>query len=341
MNNLQKFLAWVCAILFVITAVMAMLLFNIERKAFSAETFKQAFEKQELYTHMPAIMADALHTSISQDENADPYLKVLTVADWEASIANLLPPEELKILSEDTLNSIFGYLNNETDSVTVSLLLLKRQLSGPQGAEVVQLILSAQPDCTLEQLMQMGLGFLSGELTICKPPEEMMGLVTPLIESQLQFIVGTIPDQVNLISGEKSKTPDDPRIRLNFIRTITKWTPLFPVMFLIGVTTFAVRNLADWLKWWGIPFIITGILGTFAALISMPLVPWMMEAVILQIGPDMPPVFLGALGNITGSFTREIIRPVFIQAIILVILGAGLIVGKWIINRNGHSSKAY
>jgi hypothetical protein len=289
---------------------------------------------------MPAIMADALYTSIAQDENADPYLKVLTVPDWEASIANLLPPEELKTLSNDILDSVFGYLNNETDSASISLLPLKRQLAGPQGVEVIKLILNAQPDCTIEQLMQMGLGFFNGELTLCKPPEEMMGLVTPLIESQLQSMVRTIPDEVTMISSEKSRTPDDPRIRLNMIRTIMKLTLVFPVMFLIGITASAVRSLADWLKWWGISLLITGILGLFAALLSAPLIPWMLETMILQGVPNMPIALLDVIGSVTGSLTREILRPVVIQATILAIVGTGMTFIYWIINRNKYPSKA-
>ena len=98
MRTLGKFSAGVCAILFVITGVLALLFFNIERKAFSAETYKQAFEKQQLYDRMPGILAQVLTSAIRQNPLVNAYLKSLTVQDWESFISALIPPEELKAL---------------------------------------------------------------------------------------------------------------------------------------------------------------------------------------------------------------------------------------------------
>jgi len=53
LQTLGKFIAGICAVLFIITGVMALVLFNIERKAFSSTTYKQAFENQNLYARMP------------------------------------------------------------------------------------------------------------------------------------------------------------------------------------------------------------------------------------------------------------------------------------------------
>ena len=45
--------------------------------------------------------------------------------------------------------------------------------------------------CTAEQLLQLGLGLLGGDIKLCNPPEELTGLATPLIESQLQVMAGS------------------------------------------------------------------------------------------------------------------------------------------------------
>jgi len=334
MREIQKILAWGCVLLLVISGVTALFLFNIERRAFSAETYKQAFEKQGLYVRMPAIMAETIHTSITQDASSDPFLKVLTRADWEASIANILPPDELKIISNNALDSVFAYLNNETNSASISLILLKARIAGPQGAETVLHILNAQPACSLEQLMQMGLGFLSGEVILCKPPEEMMGLVTPLIETQLQVITRSIPDEVTLISSEGSSSANDSRMRLNTVRTVMKWTPIFPFLFLIGVTVFAVRNLTDWLKWWGYPFLIMGVTGMFLSLIGSPILGLVIQGMIQkQAGSLLPPILIPLMGETVSVVAGQILIPVTIEGLILGILGSGMVLTEYLLKK--------
>ena len=128
MQTLGKFIAGICAILFIITGVMALLLFNIERKAFSSTTYKQAFENQNLYVRMPTILADALSTVIIQNQNVPTFIKTLTITDWEAAVASMLPPQELKAITDDALDSIFDYINRRTDSVTISIIPLKSHL---------------------------------------------------------------------------------------------------------------------------------------------------------------------------------------------------------------------
>jgi len=73
-----KFLAGVCAVLFIITGVLALLFFNVERKAFSSATYKQAFEEENLYERMPQVLAIALSTSLAEKERASAFLKLLT-----------------------------------------------------------------------------------------------------------------------------------------------------------------------------------------------------------------------------------------------------------------------
>src|SRR3989304_1667353 len=160
MRTVGKFLAGVCAILFVITGVLALLFFNIERKAFSAETYKQAFENQQLYDRMPGILADALATAITQNEQASAYLKSFTVQDWESAISALIPPEELKALADNSLDSTFDYLNDRTDTAVISPLPFKSHLAGSGGVEAVLQLLHTHPVCTVDQIIDRPLALM-------------------------------------------------------------------------------------------------------------------------------------------------------------------------------------
>lgn len=324
MKTVQTTFAWFCAVILVVTGAAALLLFNIERRAFSSGTFKQALERQDLYTRMPAILADALHTSIAQNANVDPFLRNLPPAELEAAIADILPSEDLKALADDTLDSLFGYLNNRSDAVSISLLPVKSRLAGPAGEALVMRVLNAQPDCTLEQLLQMGMGFLSGEIALCKPPAEMMGMVTPMLGSQLQFMATAIPDSVVLVSAADMTV--DPRIRLDGARLVMKWSPLLPVLLLVALTALAVRSFTDWLKWWGYPFLAIGGISALAAIIGSPVLGLVIQAVIRSQAGFLPPILTSALGETVSAVSRQILSPVILQGVVLGFVGFGMVI---------------
>ena len=327
MQTFGKFLAAICAVLFILSSVVVLLLFNIERKAFDAATYKQAFENQGLYQRIPALLGTTLANSISQNPNAIPLIKALTVSDWETNISTLLPPEELKVVADNALDATFDYLNGKTDSAVISLTPLKTHLVGDSGLRVVIQFLSLQPACTPEQLSQMALGLLGGQITLCNPPEEAMGLMAPFIQAQLQAMTTLIPDQVAFIPSTLSNTPNDPRLKLNTVRSAIKLTPFIPVLLLFGVTLFAVRSLRDWLLWWGWPFILTGVTGALVALVGSPLIGWILQLLIQNQGTIfIPPILAASIGETTSAVARQMRAPVAIEGFMLGLIGLGMVV---------------
>jgi hypothetical protein len=251
----------------------------------------------------------------------------------EVVISALLPPAELEAVTDEFLDSLFAYLNMRSDSVTLSLRSIKQNLAGDGGARAISQILQAQPDCTAEQLLQMGMDALSTDqgMILCKPPEELMGLVMPLAEAQLQVVSRSLPDDLPIIAAGQG---EDIRPQLNRIRTGMKLSLLVPLAFLLAITFLAVRSLVDWLKWWGIPFLVTGILVTLTAMFAAPLAPPLVGSLIAQSGFSMPAVFSELVRDVAGSLTREIFRPVAIQGIVLLLIGAVMVVVNAVLNRN-------
>ena len=325
MRTLGQFFAAICAILFVISTVIVLLLINVEAKAFSSETYKQAFADQRLYERMPSILATALTSTMGQNINAVPFLRALGPEDWQNTISTLLPAEELKATTDLALDSTFDYLNGRSSSAAISLLPLKTQLAGPSGMNLVLQILTIQPACTTEQLTQMALGLLGGQIALCNPPPEAIGLMTPFIQSQLQTMTAILPNEVTIIPGTLSGTPQDPRIRLNTIRSAIKLTPFLPVLLLFGITLFVVRSLADWLIWWGWPFMIAGVSSVLIGLVGSPLVGCILQLFIrVQSTIPIPPVLVSSLAETTSAVAAQILAPVMIQGSILGIVGLGM-----------------
>ena len=323
MQTLGRFIAGICALLFIITGVMALLFFNIERKAFDSTTYKQAFEDQNLYARMPSILANTLSATILQNQNMPTFIRSLTPADWEAAVSSMLPAEELKAITDDALDSVFDYINRRTDSVSVSVIPLKSRLIGPSGVELVKQVLRVQPACTTEQLQAIAFGFLSGgDIILCSPPEDVLTLLTPVIESQIQVLTVAVPDEVTLISSVLSATPSDPRVRLNNVRLLMLISPLLPAAFLLGITIFAVRSLKDWLTWWGWPIFITGTSALIIALLGSPTIGFIVSRFMqIQAAGLIPPSLLAIMQETASSVTNEILKPVTLQGLILAVIG--------------------
>ncbi|HJQ14106.1 MAG TPA: hypothetical protein VJ830_05085 [Anaerolineales bacterium] len=325
MRTLRELIGAICAILFIISAVLVLLLINVEAKAFSSATYKQAFADQRLYERMPAILATALTSTMGQNINAVPFLRALAPEDWQNTIAMLLPPEELTATANNALDATFDYLNGRSSSAALSLIPLKTQLAGPSGMNVVLQILSIQPACTAEQLTQMALGLLGGEIALCNPPPEAVNLMTPFLQSQLQTMTTILPNEVTFIPGTLSGTPQDPRLQLNRVRSLIKWTPLLPLLLLFALTIFAVRSLRDWLAWWGWPFMIAGVSSVLIGLVGAPLVGWILQLLIQGQGTlPIPPALTSSITETTSAVARQILIPVMIQGALLGMLGLGM-----------------
>jgi len=323
MNTTQKYFAYLCAVLFIVSAVVALFSFNIEWHAFDAKNYKRAFENQNLYQRMPDILAGAVFASIANDQNPDPYLQALTRNDWREVIASVLLPEQTKLLTDNALDVTFNYINGKSDSATISLAPIKQNLTGQGGMQVMILILHAQPACTAEQLLQIGLGFLTGNITLCNVPPEMMNLITPLLESQAQALSFAFPDEISIIPNSAAAE----LIKLNRVRAILKIIPIFPLFFLFCLTLIAVRSISEGLKWWGWSLLITGFVTALSAWIGAPVFSTIAQRIVQGYGAGfIPPILFSIFGEAVRAVATEILKPVIYQGLIVLFCGLGLVI---------------
>lgn len=335
MRTSRKVFAFLSAALFVLSGSLALLLFNIERKAFDPETYQRAFDAQNLYERTPAILAEILVQSMSEDAGESAILlRALSKEDWERSIRSLIPPEELKTVTDQILDSIFAYLNNRSDSASLSLIPFKHKLTSEAGVNAVLTLLEAYPLCTPEQMMQMAFNGIEGnELPLCNPPAEVRGLITPLIEAQLQAVSITLPNELTLIPGTQSGTADDPRIPLNRFRLGVVLLPLVPLGLLFLLSILAIRTFTDWLKWWGWTFAITGGISSILAGFGATVLGRLIWLVLQQAQNPVSFILLDALGETINAVAQQILKPVVLEGLMLVAVGVGMIVVKSFISR--------
>ena len=334
MDKFRRALASLFALLFIISGWLAVPAFSLERTAFDPASYQQAFTRSDIYTRMPGILAEALYNANSASPQADPYLQLLTPTDWQNIVTSLLGPQDIQTITDSALNSSFAFLNGEAEAVALSLAPLKANLTGPGGVEVAKQILQAQPDCTGQQLLEIGLGFFVGSITLCNPPEDMFNIFMPLIEAQLQAASQAIPNEVTLLSAASFDPANDPRARLKQVRGVMKVTPFFPVFFLFALTAFAVRSLMDWLRWWGYPFLLMG-LGNFAlGLFGAPMLGWLAGKFLQAQGAGLlPAVLISAFQETFSAATGQLLRPVFMTGFIVAGIGLGMIAASLLVER--------
>jgi hypothetical protein len=265
------------------------------------------------------------------------FMQNLTAADWHAFLSIVLPPDNLKSMTESILDQMFAYLNGEVDSVYVPLDTLKQRLLGQSGADLFLQLLNSQPPCNDQDLSQLLLGTSSGGMVFCKPPEEVLPVVTALLPDLLNSVVPHIPDKAFIIKPPAPGTPipgsgpfgADPISTLRTIRLVMRLSLLIPLVLLLLVTLFAVRNLKSWMRWWGIPFFVA---GTITLLFGISIVPAFKSTWTWFIAPRIPAFIPAAIPSIGLELLRSIIHSlsgwIIVPGIILCALGLGAWIGS-------------
>jgi hypothetical protein len=323
MDSLKKYIGIIFTILFVSTSVPALIFFNFDRRAFTAETYQKAFANADFYNKLPVVLAEAMLSTSADTSQLPIVMRGMSQQAWEAYFRAILPQEALEAMGDDMLNSTFAYLNLQTDSVQVSLAPLKTNMVSDLGVQAVFTLLSTQPDCTLMQIAQMTIDLLSnGEIQFCKPPSELYPILTPAIQGQMQFATLAVPDQLTLINAPLQ---NDPREKLRTARMVMRLSPIFPLGFLLAMTIFTVNSLKSWLSWWGIPLSVTGILAMLMSLGGAPIFGAILQRILVNRLPAfLPAILLGYASDLASAMMKALLSPVLWQGLGIALIGFGM-----------------
>jgi hypothetical protein len=161
---------------------------------------------------------------------------------------------------------------------------LKQHLAGQAGQDAIKLVLEAKPPCTLDQLTQVAANLLGGRgaLILCRPPAEIIDLAVSVVQASMGAAIAQVPDQVEIIKPGSTSVPaagggllgNDPRTAIRAIRSGARFGPLLPLGLLLLVTIFGVRSLQGWLRWWGIPLFVAGLIALGISIAAAPALDW-------------------------------------------------------------------
>jgi hypothetical protein len=266
-----------------------------------------------------------------------PFFQNLTTADWQGFLTILLPPNDVKTMAESTLDQLFAYLNGGTNTVAVPLEKMKEILAGPGGTELFMQLLDSQPPCTDEDVVKLINSLSNDEMVYCKPPQEILSLVATILPDLLNLVVQQLPDKVILIEPPAPGVPSpgtgpfgsDPITTLRTIRLFMRLSFLVPLAFLLLVTLFAVRSLKSWMRWWGIPFFISGIIALIMGIATLPILNIAWGLLILpRIPPYLPADIVGVGQELLRSIFGSLSIKICLQAVILLVIGLAAWIGS-------------
>jgi hypothetical protein len=412
-TGVARFFAAIFAFTFVLTAIGALLLVNVDRRLLVSATYKNALARQQVYARLPRIIAEQLVMTMNYNpcasnpltcENVTPQFqecsktvlgpdryavvstgadqpsdaenkllqpcidkygaslqtqplsgntssgspaifKSMSAGDMETVISMLLPPQDLKTMTESILDQVFAYLNGQQDTITISLVSLKQRINSQAGLDAVIKLIRSQPACTVQQVIDMQASLTSGkgDLVLCRPPEEILSLITPLLQSQLKTAAAQIPD-TRVISPQATANPTNfgplgsgPTGGVRLAHLVMRLSPDLALFFLLLISFLAVRSPKGWLRWWGIPFFFTGLFSVGLAISASV----SFEQAWLTFLASRIPAYL-SLGVVTvfHDLTRVIIQTylggILVGGIVLFLLGLGMWIASGFIKKKSE-----
>ena len=265
------------------------------------------------------------------------FMNNLSPEQWQAVINHLLPADNLQRMTETTLDHLFAYLNGETDSVKLLLTPLKARLSGQAGQDFILLMLNSQPPCTAEQLARINAGDFGGKgqpTLLCATSGKPLDKLLPELQRQLNQALSGIPDEASLIEPPSASAPSqnsspfdkNPQAALVMLRQGLRLSPLLPLSLLLLVTLFGVRSLKGWLRWWGIPLLIVGLIVLSFGISAQPVFDWAWSHYVLA---KIPPTFSAGMAGLAHDLARFVARDlamwITLEAGFIALLGLGAI----------------
>jgi len=346
---IARLLAVFLALLTILATIVVVLLSSIEHTLLNPLTSRQAFVKNKVYERFPTIAASeySLVKSLFTHRCAETpqacaiegmaLLNGLSSEQWETLIIHILPADELQAITESTLDETIGYFHGEKDSVQIPLVHLKARLTDKAGEELTLLLLESQPYCSAQQQAQiedMDLNIAGAPPIFCSADGQMKIQLSAELQRRLRNISAELPDNAILIKSPSPSIPvslhrflgEDRQSALQKINMALPNAPLLPFALLLLVTLFAVRSLRGWMRWWGIPIFIAGLITLILGVVLFFMFDQIWMKYILH---TLPPLFASGFGEITQdvvrTLTNDLAKHIMLRAGILTLLSLAIL----------------
>jgi hypothetical protein len=177
-----------------------------------------------------------------------------------------------------------------------------------------------------------------GEMILCGPPEDLHATLMSGMHDELKSLVAEMPDEAVIIKPLRTKAagPDaspfdmDPLTALRYFRLGIRFSPLLPLVTLLLVAAFRVRSLKGWLRWWGIPMLIAGLVALGAILAAPYGLEWLwLNQIATRIPTYVSTAMSGLSRDLVDSVLRALAKPILIESAVLSLTGLGATISSF------------
>ncbi len=273
MRSCLQAIAFLITIVFVVTAVFALIFVNLAQTVTDRNTVKEALDLDSFIEEVgPPMLVEALQEAAQEQgvrlEGVDPVV-------LQDAINEIIPSDWTGQQFNTTADSVYDFLENgEIDSVELEVdpSLIVERLRGKPGKDLVTAVLENLPSCPDPQ---PAINLESGNLDIpgCMPTNVPVELAAQIVHSSAVKAIDENPGIIesagnisfSLFDRDQLTTEEwDQLQRIRFFFQLGQgfswliW--LIPAFSLILITFLAVRSASDWGYWWGWPLLISGII---------------------------------------------------------------------------------
>ena len=346
---LARFLAAVCAIVFVPVTVLVIFLDAAGTRLIHAPIYRDALVSEKFYARYPALTGEVVRTvgSNTDDTKLAKLLHALTPDDCATLLGAVIPPTYLQQQVEGSLDQCFAYLHSDTAASAgrISLAELKRRLRSPDVVAAYAKVLAAKPPGTDAQVAEAdGLPF------DCQPPKDKLPQVLEHFGQTMRSLADQMPDDFEIYhdagqggsTGATATTIAQARHRVRQFETIVSWSTAVPLVLLVLIALLAVRSLRGGLFWWGVPCLLAGAIAAGFAGLTVPTVQWISTNLVAPaLPPGTSPAILQALLDFMTAVVQQVMTAAWHNGGVLALVGLGAVILGFILKPKAPAPNAF
>lgn len=338
MRGCLRVLAVLTAILFFISATVALLVVPLARAVTDRETIKESLAEldQVMVEAVPPLVARTLEQRAQQ--LGIPGVD-LDEALLQESLQTLLPPGWMEAQTATAVDAVYDAIESgSVDDVTVQLDMqpVLERLQGDPGRQLVANVIAGIPDCPEGTLPDLN----NDRLPSCIPPTLPRDVVAQQAHDQLMQQLAQNPQflaqagRVQIPLGQLTADANNPQAQQarENLQRLQRWFTLarnwswllwlIPLGSLLLIGLLVVRSVREWGMWWGWPLVATAV---FVFLLTLVL-----PGVTTFVLRTLPPI-AGTAVLPTGELARTLLDSVLDVWLNHVYLQAGLMLGIGVI----------
>jgi hypothetical protein len=237
------------------------------------------------------------------------------------------------------MTGIYQWIDNDRarPEFIVDITELKVSLLAGGAADLVEIVVGSWPECSVEEIAEMGVGALLGEqsLRFCEPPEPLRGGLVGLIHASVAVSLRALPDKISVGESDSAQASTEvmqAKERIRRTRFLAGWSWLLSPVMLGLVMAMVIRSWRGVGLWWGIP-LLAGATLTLATAVGVRVG---FEGLARStLGEAAMPAWIAQMIHaLVTAMMAVVFRRVALQATILLVVGGVVLAAGLLIQRS-------